>query len=651
MESMKQCPNCGKYVPADKTYCMGCGTSLGVKCPRCGKVLPLHTKRCPCGHSFVRKTVKTQAAKKKSQKKYSVRRWTTAALSRGASIVQKLFTGAVGMVRSPKKRHRRIKEEKDVVCTKRFTVYLILLGASLIFTQALLSKISHIFFWFVFLMPLPLLLYTLVARHALSVTMHSESTTTEKNTPYTYEFSIENHAPLAFPFIDAHLSIPQANSVRCTERTVRLAMAPLSTYRMKNTVSFRFRGTYDIGVTYFDVYDFFRLFRVRVHVSHLTSVYVLPRRLSMDDLLAKAVSDSTLRTVSSPLVFDRLEVSDIRDYRMGDPLKSIHWKLSSKSEELIVKEHNTGTSDKTVVFCDMAAHYPDEPPQDAEEQLSPEKKPTRAQRKAEKAAQKAAAQASREALRTQTRRKRRTAETADTHAISDEALEARLAQRNAVAQRNDIPEKEFSPSDVRNIPTKPQDIHRLAEDVYYEDMNEYLADGVVELTIASVLLELQLGHEVTLAWYDKRAESGVSVYVLKGVEAFEQIYHWFATAPLTPKENHVTNLASAIQELPGAKQMYMVSAMDGEMLTGLSDLPCVSDAGSMDSAQVVLYDPDGRFMYPEERVAYLEGCSKQLLEVGLTLRVSGMMTDTSQTSPQTAPTEGDPHPHGKEETL
>ena len=58
MEPMKQCPNCGKYVAADKTYCMSCGTTLGVKCPACGKVLPLGTKACPCGHSFVRKTKK-----------------------------------------------------------------------------------------------------------------------------------------------------------------------------------------------------------------------------------------------------------------------------------------------------------------------------------------------------------------------------------------------------------------------------------------------------------------------------------------------------------------------------------------------------------------------------------------------------------------
>ena len=58
MEPMKQCPNCGKYVAADRTYCMNCGTTLGVKCEACGKVVPLHTKVCSCGHSFVKKSRK-----------------------------------------------------------------------------------------------------------------------------------------------------------------------------------------------------------------------------------------------------------------------------------------------------------------------------------------------------------------------------------------------------------------------------------------------------------------------------------------------------------------------------------------------------------------------------------------------------------------
>ncbi len=515
------------------------------------------------------------------------------------------------------------EDEKTVTCTSRFTTYLILLGVSLVFTQALLSKVSNLFFWFMLLLPLPLLGYTLFARSALTVTMLSDAETTEKGQPYTYEFRIDNRSPFAFPFIDAKVSIPQSNSVRCTERSVRLSMAPLSSYHMKNTVHFRFRGTYEIGVKCFYVYDFFRMFRVRVPIDNTTTIYVLPRRVNLDDTLAQAVSDSTARTVKSPLVLDRLEVSDIRDYQNGDSLKNIHWKLSSKSETFVVKDYHTGTSNETVIFCDMAAHFPDEPPKIIETAMpevkprltAAEKKAARAEAKAQKAAKKKQAIV----------KKNRHAETEDTHGISDEALEARLEQRRAVASRNDAPAEENSGAPEAETLHPVRDVHRLSQPGYYDDMNEYLADGVVELTVASVLAELRQGHQVTLIWFDHRAELGLYAYTLRGVDEFETIYHQFATAPLCRADQRVCNLTAVVSDIQSAKQLFVTSTMDQTILSELTALPGVSDAGSFGSAEVILYNPEERFLYPAERHAYLEGCREMLLSNGLSLRTSGMI--------------------------
>ncbi|MBR5123754.1 MAG: DUF58 domain-containing protein, partial [Clostridia bacterium] len=479
-----------------------------------------------------------------------------------------------------------------------------------------------IFFWFILLLPFVLLIYVLLAKHTLSVSMLSDSVTTEKNTPYTYEFRIDNHSPLALPFIEAQVSIPQSNAVRCTERTVRLSMAPLSSYHMKNTVSFRFRGTYDIGVKCFYVYDFFRLFRIRVDVENLTTVYVLPRRMNLDETASHSISDDTARTVRSPLVVDKLEVSDIRDYQNGDSLKSIHWKLSSKSETFIVKDYNTGTSNQTVICCDLTPHFPDQPPKKkgdgADEGEGKGKKATRKERKAAKKAQKEAAKQAAN-LR---KKNKRIKETSDTHAISDEELNARLEQRNAVAESLDEKNglrRGKAAADTVVSETDAVDVHELADPRFYEDMNEYLADGVVELTIASVLAELRRGHEVLLLWFDRRSDTGVFAYPLRGADEFENIYHIFATAPLTTPDRKVTSLTAMVSDIQSAKQMFVVSTMDTAMLTDLSSLPGVSDAGNFGSAEVVLYNPEERFRYPRDRALYLEGCREQLATSGLSL--------------------------------
>ena len=517
------------------------------------------------------------------------------------------------------------RDEPAFTVTPRFTPYLGIFAFALVFTQALLSKVSNIFFWFILTLPFVLLIYVLLAKHTLSVSMLSDSVTTEKNTPYTYEFRIDNHSPLALPFIEAQVSIPQSNAVRCTERTVRLSMAPLSSYHMKNTVSFRFRGTYDIGVKCFYVYDFFRLFRIRVDVENLTTVYVLPRRMNLDETASHSISDDTARTVRSPLVVDKLEVSDIRDYQNGDSLKSIHWKLSSKSETFIVKDYNTGTSNQTVICCDLAPHFPDQPPKkngevDAEEVT--DKKTARKQRRKDKKAGKKAGKNAAKQEANLRKKNKRIKETADTHAISDEALQARLDQRAAVAESLD--EKNGLRSGKKATATasaeiETVDVHELADPLFYEDMNEYLADGVVELTIASVLAELRRGHEVLLLWFDRRSDTGVFAYPLRGADEFENIYHIFATAPLTTPDRKVTSLTAMVSDIQSAKQMFVVSAMDSAMLTDLASLPGVSDAGSFGSAEVVLYNPEERFLHPRDRALYLEGCREQLAAAGLSL--------------------------------
>jgi hypothetical protein len=168
-------------------------------------------------------------------------------------------------------------------------------------------------------------------------------------------------------------------------------------------------------------------------------------------------------------------------------------------------------------------------------------------------------------------------------------------------------------------------------------MNEYLADGVVELTIASVLAELRKGHEVLLLWFDRRSDTGVFAYPLRGVDQFENIYHLFATAPLCSPDKKVTSLTAMLSDIQSAKQMFVVSTMDTAMVTDLSGLPGVSDAGSFGSAEVVLYNPEERFRYPRERALYLEGCREQLATSGLSLTACG--PPVTRPTP-TTPTEG-----------
>lgn len=57
---------------------------------------------------------------------------------------------------------------------------------------------------------------------------------------------------------------------------------------------------------------------------------------------------------------DRTEVFDIRDYRNGDSLKSVHWKLSARFNDLLVREPSRPAEHNIILLCDAHAYQIDD---------------------------------------------------------------------------------------------------------------------------------------------------------------------------------------------------------------------------------------------------------------------------------------------------
>lgn len=499
------------------------------------------------------------------------------------------------------------KDRFPISFTFRFWIWCGIWIACLIFTQALRAPASAILFGFVSIAPWASMIYALIARNSLKIYMLSDTTVTEKNKPFSYEFRLINEAFLPYPFIDAYIKLPRRSSVRTTERCVRIGMPPMSNYTVKGTVQFRFRGTYEIGVTSFYVYDFFRIFRVRSPINTFTTVYVLPRKLTLDAGDAFSVSDSAQRTVKAPYAFDKLEVSDIRDYQPGDSLKSIHWKLSSKSEEFIVNDYNTGSADVSYIFCDMSAHFPEYAPdkpfvnpfevktEESEAEAAPEAE------KAEEAAEAPAEEAPvEEAPAEETEQKKQKKEKKKKKKTDGEAL-------------------------------KP-DIHALINDEAYEDMNEYCADGAVELTIAVILRELRAGRDVTLMWYDTRSEIGAFCYDIHSIDDFDVVYRLFSSAPTVPSDKKISRLAATVGDTQDAKVMVVLPVLDDNIIDDVAEIPRITE--------VIAYSAEERYLYPELRRAFIDQCREQFNSRGIKL-IDGKLDESAIISSESALKDGE----------
>lgn len=239
----------------------------------------------------------------------------------------------------------------------RFWFYLFLILFAVFFTQALRSTVSSVILIFLLLLPVTSFLYLLLSFLSVKVYLDSDSTEVEKMREVDFSLILANESPLPFPFVEAMISVPGDDALRCDSVLTRLSLIPFGRYEIRRKMAFAYRGGYTIGVSDIYVYDLFRLFRLRLDVKEFREIFVMPRRLSLSARIgSEAVSEQT-ETVSRLAGSDNTEMTDIRDYQIGDSLRSIHWKLSSKTEELQVRQYARNSERQAMIFCDTGRRF------------------------------------------------------------------------------------------------------------------------------------------------------------------------------------------------------------------------------------------------------------------------------------------------------
>lgn len=526
----------------------------------------------------------------------------------------------------------------------------------LIFTQALRSPASAVLFWFLLLTPFLSALYALSGKLAIRIYVGSDVSRVEKRTPVDYEMRIINASPFAYPFVEAILSVPQPDGVRCTEQSVTMSLPPMGNHVVRRATSFQYRGAYEIGVRCLYISDFLHLFSLRLDVDIYNNATVYPRRLGMEMKLATSATDIPNDAAKLTFSTEKAEISNVREYVPGDSLKSIHWKLSSKTPScLMVREFNTNTSKNVCVLCDLSRTIPSEAFEDESyvaEKARMEKENARKTGKDKRvrlkpSKEEKAALAAERLVKKQDRKKNRRLKkgmsdvVAGDAAMVDELIrstaDAKLAPRPEKRSRlqrlkKKNPEETRDPEQIAAEAATAEEKRRAEETKeqlavggtikpeYAPDIDEYCADGVVETTIAVTLNELRNGNTVTLLWFDSRTDTGVVRSQLTCAEDFERIYPDLATAPSSPENLPATDLLALIGESLNVTVRICTANLDPLALTHYGAVPSLfGGAGTGCAAQVLLFNPEERYENVKIRREYVELCRLRLAQDGVEL--------------------------------
>ena len=119
----------------------------------------------------------------------------------------------------------------------------------------------------------------------------------------------------------------------------------------------RYCGRLRVRISRFTLLDYLGVLPMQTPVKAEARLTILPNLFPMDaDMTARpAYADDG---ASDRRGEDRSEVYQLREYRPGDDIRQIHWKLSSKLDELILKEASQPESRSLLVFWDKRTGTP-----------------------------------------------------------------------------------------------------------------------------------------------------------------------------------------------------------------------------------------------------------------------------------------------------
>ena len=116
-------------------------------------------------------------------------------------------------------------------------------------------------------------------------------------------------------------------------------------------------GEIRIGVACLEYTDILGLFRARIkREDMLRPILVLPRSFDVEPL--RFLQSDEGRSLQNRNTEDLASPEDTRAYRAGDPLKRVHWKLTARRRELIVRKFETPAPPDTLILLDCAAPGP-----------------------------------------------------------------------------------------------------------------------------------------------------------------------------------------------------------------------------------------------------------------------------------------------------
>ncbi len=217
--------------------------------------------------------------------------------------------------------------------------YLAVLAAGGLFFIFFRGYLSYLVFLFLLILPLLSFVWLLLSFRFAGVRAQASKAAVEKKEPFS--FMIRAKSSRLFPIPCLRVTIEISNALGGeTERELLSFPFFAGEAVMEQPCRSACCGKLSCTVRRARGLDFLRLFSLPVRVKESAAVFVLPSRTPAPAAVTENCLLPDFAELSLPTApgNDPSDPFDVRSYRPGDPLSRIHWKLSAKQGEWIVRE-------------------------------------------------------------------------------------------------------------------------------------------------------------------------------------------------------------------------------------------------------------------------------------------------------------------------
>lgn len=178
-------------------------------------------------------------------------------------------------------------------------------------------------------------------------------------------WSIRNDALLPVAQLRLRVRIENELTGETLRQTVRLQAGGRSADRVQTAFCSRYCGSVRVSMERAELFDLFGLVPFRIPAGEAQRFLLLPEIFEPEIRLPVCMSLSRDSETYSALRpgFDYSETFQVRPYAEGDSPKQVHWKLTSKLDELIVRDPSLPVERMALLFWDRTVREGQTPAQ------------------------------------------------------------------------------------------------------------------------------------------------------------------------------------------------------------------------------------------------------------------------------------------------